>query len=157
MSDKQFTFFAFHFHDGFQLGPRSLGDADELDEASEESAADASAAKVVEESSGSGPSVLGPLLGLGVLAGLAYAVRKLLSDLDPEGLDALDDIEEEVQAATDDVEPDESSVPIEITSPDEEADGGLVRLLAGAAVLLVLFALAAKKLLRGSEEIVVED
>ncbi|WP_435118947.1 hypothetical protein [Halolamina sp. C58] len=151
MSDKQFTFFEFHFHDGFQLGPRSLGDADELGESSDEPTT------AEESSESSGPSLLGPLLGVGVLAGLAYAVRKLLAGVDPEGLDALDDIEEEVQAATDDLEADEESVPIEITSPDEEADGSLLRLLAGAAVLLVLFALGAKKLLRGSEEIVVEE
>ncbi|MFC6736251.1 hypothetical protein ACFQEQ_08370, partial [Halolamina salina] len=116
------------------------------------------AAEAVEASGdGSGSSVFGPLLGLGVLAALAYAVRKLLSGVDPEGLDALDDIEEEVQDATDDLESDEDSVPIEITSPDEETDGNLARLLAGAAVLLVLFVLGAKKLLSGSEEIVVED
>jgi hypothetical protein len=158
MSDKQFTFFEFHFHDGFQLGPRSLGDADGLAEASDEPTTDASTTDAVEESSeGSGPSVLGPLLGLGVLAGVAYAVRKLLSDIDPEGLDALDDVEEEVQEATEDLEADEDSVPIEITSPDEEESSGLLRLLAGAAVLLVLFALGAKKLLGGSEEIVVEE
>ena len=155
MSDKQFTLLELHFHDGFQHGPRSL-DLD--DGTAAEDAIDESATDAVEASSdSSGPSVLGPLLGLGVLAGLAYAVRKLLSDFDPEGLEALDDIEEEVEAATADLESDEDSVPIEITSPDEEERGGLLRLLAGAAVLLVLFALGAKKLLQGSEEIVVED
>jgi len=155
MSDKQFTLFELHFHDGFQLGPRSL-DLD--DGAAPNDAVEESTTEAVEgPSDSSGPSVLGPLLGLGVLAGLAYAVRKLLSDIDPEGLDALDDIEEEVQAATEDLESDEDSVPIEITSPDEEESGGFLRLLAGAAVLLALFALGAKKLLSGSEEIVVED
>ncbi|WP_053949021.1 hypothetical protein [Halolamina sediminis] len=155
MSDKQFTLFELHFHDGFQLGPRSLDldDGTASNDAIDESTTDA----VEESSEGSGPSVLGPLLGLGVLAGVAYAVRKLLSDIDPEGLDALDDVEEEVQEATEDLEADEDSVPIEITSPDEEESSGLLRLLAGAAVLLVLFALGAKKLLGGSEEIVVEE
>jgi hypothetical protein len=155
MSDKQFTLLELHFNDGFQLGPRSL-DLDD-DTASDDAIAESTSDAAEASSDSSGPSVLGPLLGLGVLAGLAYAVRKLLSNIDPEGLDALDDIEEEVQEATDDLEPDEDSVPIEITSPDEEESGNLVRLLAGAAVLLVLFALGAKKLLSGSEEIVVED
>ena len=163
MSDKQFTFFEFHFHDGFQVGPRSLDPvpADELTDATDESSTTAteSTATTTEESSEpSGPSVLGPLLGFGVLAGLAYAVRKLLAGAEPEGLDALDDVDEEVGSGTDDREAEaEESVPIEITSPEEEDGGGLGLLLAGAVVLLALFALAAKRLLGGSEEIVVEE
>ena len=163
MSDKQFTFFEFHFHDGLQIGPRSLdpGAANELTDTTTDepsTTTESTSATAEEPSEPSGPGVLGPLLGLGVLAGLAYAVRKLLAGAEPEGLDALDDIEEEVESATDDLETEAAdSVPIEITSPEEEEGGDLGLLLAGAVVLLALFALAAKKLLGGSEEIVVED
>ena len=162
MSDKQFTFFEFHFHDGLQIGPRSLdpGAADELtDTTTDESSTTATESPSTDEKAGeaTGPSVLGPLLGLGVLAGLAYAVRKLLAGAEPEGLDALDDIEAGADATESLEEEVEDSVPIEITSPEEEESGGLGLLLAGAVVLLALFALAAKKLLGGSEEIVVED
>ncbi|GAB7094810.1 hypothetical protein JCM30237_19630 [Halolamina litorea] len=150
MSDKQFTFFEFHFHDGFQLGPSSLetGDGEDADVAERTAAAPESAPES-DTSGGSGPSVLGPLLGLGVLAGLAYAVRKLLAGVEPEGLDALDDIEDEVEG--------EDAVPIEITSPDEETGGVPGAAIAVMVGVLLVLALVARKLLGGSEEIVVEE
>ena len=162
MSDKQFTFFEFHFHDGLQIGPRSLDPdaAEELGDATagESSAAATDSTSTVEESGEpSTPGVLGPLLGLGVLAGLAYAVRKLLAGAEPEGLDALDDIDagdETTESLESEVE---DSVPIEITSPEDEEGGGFGLLIAGAVGLLALFALAAWKLLRGEDEIVVQE
>lgn len=158
MSDKQFTFFELHFHDGIQLGPRTLGDDESAidgDADADESMAELESAS--EESDDGGPSVLGPLVGFGLLAAAAYAVRKLLGE-GPEGLDALDDIEENAAEAAEEFDAEaEESVPIEITSPDEEAEGGIALVLAAAIGLLVIFALAARKLLDASEEIVVEE
>lgn len=168
MSDKQFTCVELHFHDGIQLGPRTLGDGDvpaldgDADESASEPEIDPEPAS--EESDSGGPSVLGPLFGLGLLVAAAYAVRKLLAG-DSEGLDALDDIEEAAEEHADDLQTAaedrqteaEESVPIEITSPDEEADGSLALVVAAAVGLLVIIALAARKLLGGSEEIVVEE
>ncbi|KPN29470.1 hypothetical protein SY89_00183 [Halolamina pelagica] len=165
MADKQFTFFELHFHDGFQVGPRSLPGVDELtDEATptDTGAADTSTSETAEESlessKGPGLSLLAPLAGLGALAAIAYAVRKLLGGVEPEGLDALDDIEEQVDEATQELEAEAGdSVPIEITSPEEESGGRLGLVVAAVVGLLLALALAAYKLLAGSEEIVVEE
>ena len=164
MADKQFTFFELHFHDGVQIGPRSLpgigesADEDTAGEMPESGAGTETVADSADPSGGSGPSVLGPLLGLGALAAVAYAVRKLLGGIEPEGLDALDDIEEQVDEATEELDAEaEESVPIEITSP-EERSGGRAGLVAAVVVgLLLALAAAAYKLLSGSEEIVVEE
>ena len=160
MADKQFTFFELHFHDGFQVGPRSLPGVGELtdgDEATADSArTDTTATGDEGSAGGSVRSVLGPLVGLGALAALAYAARKLLAGVDAEGFDALDDVEEQVDEATEELEA-EDSVPIEITSP-EEGTGGRVGLVVAAVVgLLLALAIAAYKLLAGSEAIVVEE
>lgn len=170
MSDKQFTFFELHFHDGVQLGTRTLGDG-EPSAADADAGADESATEpeiepesTSEESASGGPSVLGPLFGLGLLAAVAYAVRKLLAG-EPAGLDALDDIEAEAEDHAEDLETEAENlqsesgeaVPIEITTPDEEADGGIALVVAAAVGLLVILALAARKLLGASEEIVVEE
>ncbi|WP_049979603.1 hypothetical protein [Halolamina rubra] len=166
MTDKQFTFLELHFHDEFQVGPRSLPGVDELTDG-EATTSDSTATNTTattteessEESSGGSPlSVLGPLVGLGALAALAYAVRKLLAGVEPEGLDALDDIEEQVDEATEELESEaEDSVPIEITSPEEEAGGRVGLVVAAVVGLLLALAIAAYKLLAGSEEIVVEE
>lgn len=150
MSDKQFTFLQMHFHDGIQLGPDriSTGGSDD-DEPTDANSAptDESAPAPATESDSSGPGLLGPLLGFGALAAVvAYAVRKLLAGTDTEGLDALDDVDES-----------ENSVPIEITTPEEESSGSAGLVVAGVVGLLLVLAVAAKKLLSGSEEIVVEE
>ncbi|MFW5934459.1 MAG: hypothetical protein ACOCQL_01260 [Halolamina sp.] len=166
MADKQFTFFELHFHEGFQVGPRSLPGVDELtdgepttsDSAPTDTTQTTAEASSEESAGGSGLGVLAPLVGLGALAALAYAVRKLLAGVEPEGLDALDDIEEQVDEATEEFEAEaEDSVPIEITSPEEEAGGRIGLVVAAVVGLLLALAIAAYKLLAGSEEIVVEE
>jgi len=146
MSDTQFTLFELHFDDGVQLGPRTLGDGPRTGAEESTTESDSTAA----ESDDSGGDVLGPLVGLGLLATAAYAVRELLRE-DPDGIDALDDVEADAETAA------EESVPIEITTPDE-TDGRRTGLLVAAAVgLLLILAVAARKLLGGSEEIVVRE
>ncbi|NHX36847.1 MULTISPECIES: hypothetical protein [Halolamina] len=161
MADKQFTFFELHFHDGFQVGPRSLPGGDEPtdDDTTTTETTTADTSTTTEESTeDSGPSLLAPLVGLGALAALAYAVRKLLAGVEPEGLDALDDIEEQVDEATEELEAEaEDSVPIEITSPEEQTGGRTGLVVAAVVGLLLALAVAAYKLLTGSEEIVVEE
>lgn len=162
MADKQFTFFELHFHDGFQVGPRSLPGVDELTDDGEATAdstrADTTATSDEGSAGGSVRSVLGPLVGLGALAALAYAARKLLAGVDAEGFDALDDVEEQVDEATEGLEAEaEDSVPIEITSPEEETGGRVGLVVAAVVGLLLALAIAAYKLLAGSEEIVVEE
>lgn len=165
MSDKSFTFFELHFHDGFQFGPKSLqGLKGGAAEGETEPALDAAGEEAVEEPEEESGGCLGcKLLGLGVLAAAAYALRKLLSD--PSGLDALDDIEEldefgdDGEGAEDADEEESGAVSIEVTSDDEPASGGNTGLLVAVAVtLLVLLAVAAKKLLGGDvEEIELPD
>lgn len=160
MSDKQFTFFEFHVHDGLQLGPRSLGTgADESTaEATGGSTADAEQVDTgAEQADESGGSVLGPLFGLGLLAAAAYAVKKFL-DGSSGGLEALDDIETDAEETAEELQAEaEDSVPIEITTPEEESGSGAALAVAAVVGLLLVLALAAKKLLSGSEEIVVEE
>ena len=161
MSDTEFTFFEFHFHDRLQLGPRTIstgGDAEaaELTEGTEP-AEEAEPTESADASESSGPGVIGPLLGLGALAGLAYAVKKLLAGADAEGFDALDDIEADVEAATEGLQEEaEDSVPIEITEPEEET-GGVAGIVVAALLGLLVVAAVLRKLLGGSEEIVVEE
>lgn len=162
MSDKSFTFFEFHFHDAFQLGPKSLEGLNGSTETEAESEpapdADDEAAQADDSSGG----CLGcKLVGLGVLAAAAYAVRKLLGG--QSGLDALDDIEELDEFGggstdTDETE-DDGSVDIEVTSGEEPSSRSNTGLLVAAAVtLLVLLAVAAKKLLGADvEELEVPD
>jgi len=165
MADKQFTFFELHFHDGFQVGPRSLPGVDELTDGEptptdtgSADTSDTSDTATEESSGGSALSMLAPLLGLSALAAIAYAVKKLLGGVEPEGLDALDDIEEQVDEATQEFEAEAGdSVPIEITSPEEESGGRPGLVVAAVVGLLLALALAAYKLLAGSEEIVVEE
>ncbi|MFW5911609.1 MAG: hypothetical protein ACOCQV_02615 [Halolamina sp.] len=148
MSDKQFTFLQLHFHDGVQLGPKRLGSGDDGTVSdTEATTSESEPASTTEESGDSGSSLLVPALGFGALAAaVAFALKKLLAGVDGEGLEALDDIDEP-----------EESVPIEITSPDDD-DTGVAGLLVAALVgLLLVLGVAAKKLLSGSEEIVVEE
>jgi hypothetical protein len=174
MSDKSFTFFELHFHDAFQLGPKSLeglnGNREQATSESEREPSldtgDGATAETTDATSSGG--CLGcKLVGLGVLAATAYAVKKLLGS--PSGLDALDDIEEfdefegsEQEGASEADETDENgddAVAIEVTSGDEPTSGSNTGLLVAVAVtLLVLLAVAAKKL-RGAdvEEIEVPD
>ena len=163
MSDKSFTFFELHFHDGVQLGPKSLeGGTGAPDTTADETAA-AGEPETEDVSSPGGGSAVGALLGLGVLAAAAYAVKQLLSA--PNGLDALDDIEELDEfgdGGSDDASEEEDgdgSVAIEVTSGDEPTSGGNTGLLVAVAVtLLILLAVAAKKLLGGDvEEIELPD
>lgn len=153
MSDKQFTLFEFHVHDGLQLGPRSLGaGTDEpTDEATTASTTDA------EQAAESGSSILAPLFGLSLLAAAAYVMKKLL-DGSAGGLDALDDIEAGAEETAGESQAEaEDSVPIEITTPEDETSGGAGFAVAAAIGLLLVLALAVRKLLGGSEEIIVEE
>lgn len=175
MSDKSFTFFELHFHDAFQLGPKSLeglnGNSEQATSESESEPAldtgDGATAETTDTTSSGGcPGC--KLVGLGVLAAAAYAVKKLLGG--PSGLDALDDIEEldefEASESGETSEADEThenaeddAVAIEVTSGDEPTSGSNTGLLVAVAVtLLVLLAVAAKKLLGADvEEIEVPD
>jgi len=163
MSDKSFTFFEFHFHDAFQFGPKTLpqfgGDANQaaVTEDTEAPAEPPEAAAVEEESSG----CLGcKLIGLGVLAAAAYGLRKLLSG-EPNGLDALDDVEnlEDLGDSNEDGSAEDNGVAIEVTSGEESGSGSNTGLLVAAVVtLLLLVALAARKLLGGDfEEVDIPD
>ncbi|MFB6220370.1 MAG: hypothetical protein ABEH90_02930 [Halolamina sp.] len=145
MSDKQFSLFELHFHDSVQFGPRTLdglrGDAEaDTDEPATTTRTDDTAEK--------GASLVRRLVGLAVLAAAAYAVRKLL-DGEPGGLDALDDIEAgtDEEAAADEGD----AVSIEVTSGEESSDrtGFVVAALVG---LLVVLALAVRKLLGDAVE-----
>lgn len=161
MSDKQFSLFELHFHEGVQIGPKTLGglpgeaesDDAELDREEPSTSVDAEAG-----ADDGGPALVRRLVGLGVLAAAAYAAKKLL-DGRPEGFDALDDIEDElddIEEAADDE--DEEAVSIEVTSGEDAESGGSTGLVvAGVVALLVILALAARKLLGGTEEIVVEE
>lgn len=163
MSDKSFTFFELHFHDGFQLGPKTLGQGEQPfdDAAADETDAEVEAEPDTADTESSGGCLGCKLVGLGVLAAAAYAVRKLLSG--PSGLDALDDIEEldefgnggsQESDEGDETDTDEGDgVAIEVTSGEEPDSGSNTGLLVAAAVtLLLLLAVAAKKLLGGDVE-----
>ena len=162
MSDKSFTFFELHFHEAFQIGPKEIdglgGDASERSAADDATAGTDTAVETAADTEGTSGSLGRTLLGLGALAAAAYGIRKLLGSA-PSGLDALDDIEEldDLGAAEGDEDAtaaDESdSVPIEVTSDETPESGGNTGLLVAAAVtLLVLLALAARKLLGDSVE-----
>lgn len=170
MSDKSFTFFELHFHEALQIGPKEI---DGLGgNATERSAADDAAAGIeadteaetTADSGGASGSLGRTLLGLGALAAAAYGIRKLLGSA-PSGLDALDDIEEldDLGASEGDEDAtaadDSDTVPIEVTSDETpESDGNTGLLVAAAVTLLVLLALAARKLLGDSvEEIELPD
>lgn len=174
MSEKKLSLFELHFHDAVQFGPRTLdglGDAGDeglsADESSDEQPAGLPGEDepaVLEEESvqggDSGPSLGSRLVGLGVLAAAAYAVRKLL-DGEPSGLDALDDIETGIDDVDDPAESGES-VSIEVTSgADADSDSGSGRTglaVATIVALLVVVALAARKLLGDAvEEIEIPD
>lgn len=165
MSDKSpsFTFFEFHFHDAFQLGPKTLppfgGKADQspVTEESDEPAESPDRGATAEPS---GSSLAPKLVGLGVLAAAAFAVRKLLSG-GPSGLDALDDIEEldDLGSGYEDGTAEDNGVAIEVTSGEETESGSNTGLLVAAVVaVFLLVVLAARKLLGGDiEEIEIPD
>lgn len=175
MSEKKLSLFELHFHDRVQFGPRTLdglgsGSDEEAgaDEASEEQPAglpsedEPPALKEgpVGEGDGSGSHLVRRLVGLGVLAVAAYAVRKLLGG-EPSGLDALDDIEAGIDDADEPVASDES-VSIEVTSGEESGSstgsGRTGLAVATVAALFVVVALAVRKLLGDAvEEIEIPD
>ena len=161
MSDKSFTFFEFHFHDGFQVGPKTLpqfGETADTSVDTEESGEPEEPPDEAVTKSRSGSSLAPKLVGLGVLAAAAYTIRKLLSG-GPSGLDALDDIEEfeDVGAEADSAE--DNGVAIEVTSGEESESGSNAGLLVAAVVaVLLLVVLAARKLLGGDvEEVEIPD
>ncbi|MBP1987819.1 hypothetical protein [Halolamina salifodinae] len=163
MADKQFTFFELHFHDDIQLGPRSLGSGSSSEGDSDESttipelSSDGSTTDETEES-GSGASVLAPLFALGLLVAAGYSVKRLLAGESAGGLNALDDIEADAEETAEELQDEaEDAVPIEITSPEKEEGGGIAVDVAAAVVLLLVLGAVARKLLAGSEEIVVEE
>jgi hypothetical protein len=149
MSDKSFTFFEFHFHEGVQVGPRQLGGFGG-EEADEEQPATPEPSAPQNEDGG----CLGcKLVGLGVFAAAAYALRKLLG-AESNGLDALDDIETADEANGEE----DGDVAIEVQSGEEREGGNAGLVVVAVVALLVLLALAARKLLGdGIEDIEVPD
>jgi hypothetical protein len=150
MSEKKLALVEFHFHDRVQFGPRTidgLGSSegagtsltDELPAVSEEETGEPATAD-------GGLSVVGPLVGLGVLAAVASVIRKLLSS-ESNGLDALDDIETAAGGSESADTEIGDAVSIEVTS-GEDASAGRTGLAAAAVVaLLLVLALVARKLL----------
>lgn len=170
MSEKKLSLFELHFHDSVQFGPRTLDGLGGADETADERPTDlpseeeppALDEEPIEEAGG-GSSLVRRLVGLGVLAAAAYAVRELLSG-GPSGLDALDDIDAGIDEAAGEPAGSEDSVSIEVTGGEESESGsstgsGRTGLAVAVVIaLLVVLALAARKLLGDAvEEVEIAD
>lgn len=179
MSDRQFTLFELTIHEPtVQLGPRSLGglgdlrsrlggaeeesDADgsgDASEATDATAADAADSEVTESaadgdgSGDSGRSLLGKLVRLGLLAGVAVAAKKLMDD-DEEGYD-MDNVTDlgVVADRASESDSDDDAVPIEVTGGESDDQGRSRTAAVLGLVVLVAAAVAAKRLLGGGDEL----
>ncbi|MEF8827550.1 MAG: hypothetical protein V5A49_00870 [Haloarcula sp.] len=163
MSEKKLSLFELHFHDTVQFGPRTIdglgGSRDEeaIDETGDSATDTGDSAATGEEqpdesqTDDGGRSVVRPLVGLGMLAAAAYVVRKLLSG-EPNGLDALDEIETGAEDADSEDIDSEEAVSIEVTSGEESPSGPNGLVAAAIVALLVVLALVARKLLADTAE-----
>lgn len=166
MTDRKFTFLELHLHESdLQFGPKGLDSllgAGETTDSSERTDDGETA-----ESSGGRSKLLTLLL----LAGLAFALRKLLGgDEGAPGLDDVTDLDnvtdlgvitgdegaEEETTVTDeenvDVAGEDDAVSIDIEDAEADDGGSRLRPLVGLA-LVVAIAVAARKLLGGSEDL----
>lgn len=89
MGDRKFILFEFHQDGDLQIGPKTVSTGGSGESEPDEEAAEADVDLDVEGGGGS-PSVLGAVLALVVLFGLALAARKLLgggSDVEEQVVD----------------------------------------------------------------------
>jgi len=104
MGDKSFTLLELHTHDGVQIGPTGLGDAEETDDersAGIRTRSEGSATGDVETAPGGGSTgrrLLGAVAAVGVVVLLARAVRRLALG-DGEDLDLDLDVDEDLVEA----------------------------------------------------------
>lgn len=180
MSDRQFTLFELTIHEPtVQLGPRSLGGLGDLrsrlggaddesdgdgsgdaSEATDATAADAADSEVTESaddgdgSGDSGGSLLGKLVRLGLLAGVAVAAKKLMDD-DEEGygMDNVTDLGVVADRDSESGSDDDDAVPIEVTGGESDDQGRSRTAAVLGLVVLVAAAVAAKRLLGGGDEL----
>jgi hypothetical protein len=102
MADRKFTLLELHTHDGIQVGPTGLGDADETDDERSASAPSDVDDTDVETADGGGSTarrVLGAVAAVGVVVLLARTARRLLlGDAEDVDLDLDADDEDLVEA-----------------------------------------------------------